>query len=83
MQRQAPNRAAQKLRRWRKKQTPPMSGEDFARRIKVSRNTVYRIETGKRLPRPEAIAALEAEGICTLMDFYAPPTAEDPVDGEG
>lgn len=76
----APNRAAQKIRAWRKRQTPPLTQAEFGRRFGLAGITVSRIERGERLPRLRAAARLEQAGIVETADWTRPPA---PSEGPG
>lgn len=48
------------LAAWRETQDPPLSQEDVAGSLEVSRWTVNRIETGSRKPSPELAMKIAA-----------------------
>jgi transcriptional regulator with XRE-family HTH domain len=53
-----------------------ISDADFAERIGVSRQALWRYKSCERVPRPEIMARIHVEtgGAVTANDFFAPAT---------
>ena len=63
--------AGVKLRRWRKRQVPPLSGQDAAELLGISPANLYRMEAQGRVPMHETAHAMVQRGICAHEDFHS------------
>lgn len=70
------NRAGQAIRAWRRSREPRWSAEDFALHYEISPTAVYRYETGKLLAPMALALRLDADGVCPLVAWGEPATAE-------
>lgn len=66
------NRAAQKIRAWRKAQVPPLTQAAFGELYGLKGLSISRIERGERLPRLKVAIQLEADGIAVAADWHRP-----------
>lgn len=66
------NRGAQKVKAWRRSQTPPVTQEQMVDRFGMSMISWSRFERGERTPPPKVIQRLDDAGICTLQDWLSP-----------
>ena len=68
------HRAGEKLKAWRKAQSPPLSAEDFAARFGFKTQTVFGWESKGRIARAAAQRTLAELGICQPADWIEPAT---------
>lgn len=68
----AMHEAGNKIRSWRRAQTPRLTARDFAERFGISATLVYRIENGAR-PHGDVMAAIVKAGICLPDDWFEQP----------
>lgn len=70
------NRGAQKVKAWRRAQTPKVTQGEMRKRFGLTVVSWSRIEAGQHVPRPRVIKMLEDAGICSLQDWLSPPLSD-------